>query len=430
MPFTDRQVNALRPKKVRYEVPEPGRTGLSIRITPHGGKTWAFRYRFGGTQRRLVLGEYPQVGVADAHLKLAEAKKMLAAGLDPSIDAVTPPRRIGHTCTVDDVVQRYAAHAAKTMRPSTVKEDLRMLTVEVLPLWRGRLVKEITRTDVMELLKGIEDRGVYVMRNRVAGLLSRFFLFALDEGLIDASPAIKLRRLRKVHGQRVEKARGNFLTQEQIRAFWQNVDAIPVTRSLRAALKWLLVTGQRRGEVAGALRGEIDDSAALWTIPATRTKNEREQRLPLPELAMQVLKEADAARVRPQPTRMHRKDRKPHDPAPSPWLFPSKRLGKAITAGALTCAVVRHRQALGIGNATVHDIRRSVATWMGEIGIEKDLIAAVLNHAPKGVTDVHYNHATLLGRKREAMERWSTWLMRVIAGQSTRRDVMNLRPPV
>lgn len=426
MPFTDRQVDALRSRKVRYEVPEPGRTGLSIRISPHGVKSWAFRYRFNGQQKRLVFGVYPTLGVADVRLKLAAAKKVLDAGHDPGADTVLKPQPVRRQPTIDDLATRYLEHAAKTMRPKTVKEDRRILHTEVLSVWRGRMAKDITRSDLMELLKGIEDRGVYVMRNRTAGLLSRFFLFALDEGLIDASPAVQIRRLRKVSNEKVERARDRFLTKDEIRSFWHNLDAVPITPSMRTALKWALVTGQRRGEVAGTPRAEIDDRTRLWTIPGARTKNEQQQLLPLPDLARQVLTEADTARVRLEPTRKNRKDRHLYDPTPSQWLFPSKRYGRPISAEAMTCAIVRHRTALGIADATVHDLRRTVATWMGEIGIAKDLIASILNHAPKGVTEVHYNKATMLGQKRKAMERWGAWLERVIAGTLASKQVLSI----
>jgi integrase len=428
MPFTDRQVNALRPKKKRYEIPEPGRTGLSIRVSPHGVKSWAFRYRFHGEQKRIIFGTYPALSLADVRLKLAEAQKQLREGSDPGALVAKERQAIRRARTVEEVVTEYLTrHASKTFRPATIKEDRRILEKEVLPLWRGRLAQDITRRDIIELLNAIEDRGVYVLRNRVAGVLSRLFLYALNQGMVNGSPALQLPRLRKVGQTKVEQARGRFLSKEEIRSFWTNLDKIPITPAMRAALKWCLVTGQRRGEVAGTLRSEIDEATAVWTLPATRTKNEREQLLPLPSLALQILREADHARVRPQPTRLNRKDRKPYDATPSPWLFPSSRHAQPITPAALTCAVVRHRKALGLGDATVHDLRRTMATWLGEFGTPKDLISSLLNHAPKGVTDQHYNQATLLDPKRKAMERWAAWLERVIAGKAVSEHVVPMR---
>ncbi|MEO7859979.1 MAG: tyrosine-type recombinase/integrase [Nitrospirales bacterium] len=425
MPFTDKQVNALRPKKTRYALPEPGRTGLEIRVSPHGAKSWAFRYRYRGEQKRILFGAYPTLSLVDVRIKLGEAKKHIRDGRDPG-ELVTNARQALRTApTVDNLAHEYLTrHAEKTMRPATVKEDRRILEKEILPVWRGRLAKEVSRQDVMSLLNAIEDRRVYVMRNRVAGVLSRLFLFGLDEGMVDASPAVQLRRLKKIGALKVEQPRSRFLSKDEIRSFWLGLDTIPIIPAMRAALRWALVTGQRRGEVSATHRNEIDDATRLWTLPATRTKNQREQLLPLPALALLILAEADRARIRPQPTRLNRTDRLPHDPTPSPWLFPSSRHLQPITPAAMTCAVVRHRAALGIGDATVHDLRRSMATWLSELGTPKDLVSALLNHAPKGVTDQHYNQATLLGPKKKAMDTWSAWLERVIAGEQVQEDVI------
>ncbi|MDN5940630.1 MAG: tyrosine-type recombinase/integrase [Nitrospira sp.] len=424
MPFTDKQVNAFRPRDRRYEVPEPGRTGLGMRVTPNGTKTWTFRYRLNRAQRRMVLDTYPTLSLVDARLKLAEAKKVLETGQDPGAPVAAARAAERAAPTVEEMASAYLHHATETMEPATVKEDRRIIAVELLKPWRGRLARDITRRDVMTLLNAVQRRRVYVMRNRIAGVITRLFMFGLDEGLIDTTPAIKLRRLQRIHGRKVEQSRTRFLSKEEIRAFWHNLDTVPITSSIRTALKWALLTGQRRAEVAGTPRHEIDDTAELWTIPSERTKNKKEQLLPLPPLVLRLLAEADAARIRRPPTRLHRKDRVPYDPTPSPWLFPSARHGKPITPGALTCAIDRHRHALGIGDATVHDLRRTMATWLGEMGTDKGLVSALLNHAPKGVTDIHYNKASLLGPKRHAMNIWAAWLERVIAGETVPENVM------
>src|SRR5262245_12044520 len=123
MAFTDKYVNALRPKKLRYEVSEPGRrTGLSLRVTPHGVKSWRFRYRLHGAQQRLVFGLYPKLSVADVHLKLAEARKKLEAGLDPGT-AVAETRAAGRkVTTIALLADEYEHYAARTFRPSTARE--------------------------------------------------------------------------------------------------------------------------------------------------------------------------------------------------------------------------------------------------------------------------------------------------------------------
>lgn len=426
MPFTDRQIVALKPKQDRYEVPEPGRTGLSIRVSPHGGKTWAFRYRFHGVQRRIIFGNYPTIGLADVRVMLADALKVLHEGRDPGVRLAAEQQALRAAATVNDLIRGYVRHAEKTMRPATVREDRRILEKEVLPRWRGQLAQDISRRDVITLLNGIEDRGVFVMRNRVAGVLSRLFLFGLNQGLVPASPAVQLPRLRKVGRRKVEQPRTRFLSQDEIHSFWYGLDRVPLTPAMKAALRWLLVTGQRRGETVLAQRKHADDVARLWRIPPENAKTDREQLVPLPSLALDLLGEIDTARIRPQPTRLNRKDRKPHDPAPSAWLFPSTRHNRPITAAALTCAIVRHRQTLGIGDATVHDLRRTFATWHGELGTPPEILAALLGHAPNTVTRQVYDQSILLERRREAMEKWSSWLSRLLAGE-TPDNVIPLR---
>ena len=424
MPFTDRQITALKAKAQRYEKKEPGRTGLGIRITPRGVKTWTFVYRFHGTQKRMVFGTYPRVGVADARIALADAKDKLGRDLDPGA-IVAEERQIERDAeTVDDLVAEYMKrHAYPNMKPTTAAENERLLRREVLPAWSGRRAKDILRRDIIRLLDGIEDRGSPVTRNRTASVLSRLFLFAMDRGIVDASPAVGIRRLKEV-------ARDRFLTLDEIRSFWHGLDAANMTPSVRTALRLLLITGQRRSEVAGTAWAEIDDADHLWRLPAVRTKTGRESLIPLPPLAMRLIEEADRHRVRPVPTRPNRKDRAPHNPTSSPWLFPSTRHGKPVEPAALTRALNRNRNRLGIGDATVHDLRRTFATWHGEIGTPPEVLAALLNHSPQSITEQVYNRASILEPRRRAMAAWCSWVERVIAGEPVAENVVTLRRSV
>ncbi len=252
MAWTDRQIAALKPKPTRYELREPHRTGLIIRVSPDGVKTFSYRYRVNGGQRRLVLGTYPVTTLAEARLALADAKKKVDVGEDPAAIVAEARQTDREALTVEDLIEEYITrHAKKTMRPVTAREDERMLRRDVLPYWKARLATSITRRDLITLLDRIEDRGAPIMRNRVAGVLNRLFFFALDRGIVEASPAIRLRRLK-------EQARTQFLSKDQIRSFWHGLDTVGLTPTLRVALRWLLVMGQRRSETAGTARDEID----------------------------------------------------------------------------------------------------------------------------------------------------------------------------
>lgn len=420
MPFTDRQIAALRPKAVRYEVAEPGRTGLAVRVSPDGEKVWTFRYRWNGRQKRMLLGPCRKMGPAKARIALAEAKDKLQAGIDPGA-AVAEERRAARTApTVDQLVVEYLErHARPNMKPASAAEDDRLLNREVLPEWRRRKAADITRRDVIELLDGIADRGAPVVRNRVAGVLSRLFNVGIERGLVAASPAAGVRRL-------PETPRETFLSVDQVRAFWHGVGTIDASPAVKVALRFVLLTGQRRGEVAGAARAEIDDTG-LWRLPAARAKNGRDNLIPLPPLGLQLVAEADACRVRKMPTRPNRRDRRRYDPTPSPWLFPSRVGDGPVDGAALTHAVARHRDALGIGEATVHDLRRTFATWHAELGTPPDILAALLNHTPTTITARVYDRSSNLAARERAMATWCEWLARVVGGEAIAENVVTLR---
>ena len=422
MPFTDKQIAALKPKAQRYEKKEPGRIGLGIRVTPRGVKTWTFVYRCKGAQKRMVFGTYPKMGVADAHAALADARGKLRDGLDPGAILAEERQAEKEAETVAQLVEEYLErHARKTMK--TAAEDERLLRREVLPHWRGRRAKDISRRDIIRVLDIIEDRGARVTRNRVAGVLSRLYRFAMDRGIVNDSPAKGIRRLPEVK-------RDRFLTADEIRSFWHGLDAAGVTPVVRTALRFLLITGQRRSEVAGTPRVEIDEAEQLWLLPPGRTKSERENLVPLPPLAMRLIEDADSHRVKPTPVRLNRIDRAPYDPTPSPWLFPSTRYDKPIKPAALTHALHRNRDKLGIGDATVHDLRRTFATWHGEIGTPPEVLSALLSHSPQSITEQVYNRASILEPRRKAMTTWCSWVERVIAGETVAENVVRLRRSV
>ncbi len=323
---------------------------------------------------------------------------------------------------VDLVVEYIERHAKPNMKPATAAEDERMLNRDVISHLGKRKAKEITRRDLIIVLDGIEDRGAPVARNRVAGVLSRMFRFAIDRGIVDASPAFGIRHLDE------GKGRDRFLSPDEIRSLWIGIDEMGASPPMRVAIKFALATGQRRAEVVGIERSEIDDAEAVWLLPAARTKPGRENVIPLPPLIMALVAEADGHRVKPPPKQPNRKNRKAYDPTPSPWLFPSTQGRKPLEPGALTRTLNQNRELLGIGDATIHDLRRTFATHLGELGIAPEPIRVLLNHAAPDLTGRVYNRSINLAARRHAMEAWCGWLEGVIAGENVAdRKVVPLR---
>ena len=189
VPFTDRKISSLKPKK------EPGRTGLGVRISPKGAKTWTYVYRL---QRRIALGSYPAMSLSKAHRALADAKDKLRDGIDSETIATEAKEAERNAETMADMAAEYIErHAKPNMKASPASEDERILNREILPYIGKIKAQDVTRRDLIVLLDWIADRGACVLRNRVAGVLSRFFLFGLDRGVILASPALASAALRK-----------------------------------------------------------------------------------------------------------------------------------------------------------------------------------------------------------------------------------------
>ena len=119
MPFTDRQISALKKKTQRYEVREPGRTGLGIRVTPRGEKSWTFMYRFAGKQKRMTLGGYPALSLSRAHKALADAKDKLRNGIDPGAELAEVREAERNAETMADLTAEYIErHAKPNMKPN------------------------------------------------------------------------------------------------------------------------------------------------------------------------------------------------------------------------------------------------------------------------------------------------------------------------
>ena len=248
------------------------------------------------------------------------------------------------------------------------------------------------------------DRGSPVMANRTLQLLKQVFKFGVQRDIIDASPAVGIDRPAK------EKRRDRVLTEKEIKLFWNGLDKASMSEDVRIALKLCLVTAQRRAEVAGLRREEIDGD--WWTLPKERSKNGRAHRIPLSPLAKKLIKEASG----------------------DDYLFPSPRQKDAkqitpIEPRALTNAVTKNRDREIDGRRiwdmprfSAHDLRRTAATRMAESGVPRFDISKVLNHTDQEVTAVYDRHSYDT-EKRQALTAWARQLDTVITGEKASKIV-------
>lgn len=300
--FTETWIKNLRPHEVRRDFTEAGRPGFMLRVWPAGQKTFVFRYHRGGRPRIMTLGQWPVLSLEKAHENHAAARKLFMSNLDPieergreakARDVREQHERITSAVTVRNVIAEWGWHYARRERKHP-REGIRLLKVYLAP-WKGRPVRDLVKRDAVLLLDRVKARAP-VMANRVYNLALQAFNFAIKRDLISNNPFLGIGR---PGGD--ESPRDRKLNADEVRAFWSGLesDKTEISASVRLALKMILVTAQRPGEVAGAEWSEVDTEAALWTIPASKSKNGRAHRVPLSDLALEIIAEAAWAREGP-----------------------------------------------------------------------------------------------------------------------------------
>jgi integrase len=396
--FTDKAIAALRPKAARYEIWEGG--GFGIRISPRGAKAWVWVYHFAGRPRRMTLGTYPAMGLADARIKLADARKLLERGIDPGDREVEARKAERAAETVAELVEAYLEKWVRPRKRSAA-EDERILRKDVIPAWGRRKAQDIARRDVIVLLDAIVDRGSPIAANRTLAVIRRMFGWALSRDLVTASPCAAVRAPAK------ESRRDRVLSPDEIARLWRALDAPETTVSLpiRLALKLQLATAQRKGEVINAEWRDFDLAESIWTIPGDKAKNGMQHRVPLSPLARAVL---DAI---PEPH--------------SGWVFRSPKNGGPVGGQSVDHAMRKNRDALGTGDATPRDLRRTAASHMTSIGISRLVVSKVLNHAEPGVTAVYDRHSYDF-EKRAALDAWGRRLEEIIGVRHEHANVVKL----
>ena len=388
MKFTDRQIKALKPKKGRYEVWEDNGKGFGVRVSPAGRISFIFLYRFQGKSRRMTFGVYPAMSLADAHASHAKARQLLEKGVDPATIEQEEKEESRRSPSVKRLVNEYIEKYAKPRKRSW-KEDERILHKDVLPRWGKRKAQDITRRDIILLLDEIVERGALIQANRTLAAIRKMYSFAMGRGVLESSPCVAIPSPSK------ENRRDRVLSDKEIKTFWEKLDTARMDRSTSLALKLQLITAQRKGEIAGAEWQDFDIKSGLWTIPAEKAKNGFPHRVPLSQLAIEILNELKELNGELQ------------------WLFPSPREGQHIAETSVDHAVRSNAEHFGIDHFTPHDLRRTAASMMTASGTQRLTVGKVLNHVETGVTSVYDRHSYDT-EKREALEAWGRKLQSII----------------
>jgi integrase len=389
--LTARKVEQARPNsRKRIEIPDGGKPGLYLVIQSSGRKSWAVRYRFQGQARKLTLDGFPSL--ASAHRLAQEALDRVAEGYDPAADKQSAKREGDHGSNLFSAVaaEFVERHVKRNTRASSARETERFLAKDVLPKWGHKRVEDITRRNVLDLLDGIVDRGGGLSANRVLAVTRKLFNWAVQRGILEASPVTGIKPLL------AEPTRDRVLTDDEIRWFWLACDKVGYPFGSMATL--LLLTGQRRNEVAGMTWGELDHDKALWRIPGGRTKNDEAHEVPLSGAALAVI--ASLPRVKSDKGYLFTTNGETH-------ISGYSRAKAVIDHAVLEVARGEVGGVTEIPRWTFHDLRRTAVSGMARLGISLPVIEKVVNHSSgsfAGIVGVYQRHS-FADEKRTATRR-------------------------
>jgi integrase len=400
--LTDAACKTSAPRTGRLEIADMRQAGLVLRVTSNGVRTFAFRFRHPHSRKtlRATVGTYPATSLEAARKRARAMAEQVEAGTNP-IEVRDTERATAHTRTFAALAARYLKeHAERHKRRRSAEEDRRNLALHVLPKWGKRDFRTIRRADVIELIEGIVGTGKHVAANRVHSLVSKVFNFAVDADLLEANPAVRLKK------RGVENSRKRVLADKELAAVWHGIVLSPVSEPVGLALRLALLTGAGASEIAGAHKSEFQNldkpSQAAWLIPGERTKNKRDHLIPLSRLALETVKTA---------LKLSGDD--------TEFLFPARyNNGKPLDGHAFTTAMARFC-ADWKEPPSPHDLRRTVNTRLAMLGVAKEIRDRCLNHVT-GLRDPesrHYNRYEFQQEKREALGKWDKTLAAIIAGR-------------
>lgn len=361
--LTDTMIAALKPPSSgQSEHPDSLVTGLRLRVGAGGAKTWTLRRRIGAKVINRKLGTYPA-------MKLAQAR----VAAESMIEAL---ERDGSTEGIDRTFEAAAEAWVKAKkRPPLIR---RQLELHVYPDWRERKLGSIKRGEVRDLVQGLEGE---VLPNRVLATIKTVFGYAISQDWIETSPADRIEKPNS------ETARDRVLSMEEVSKIWRATGLLGYPVGPWARL--LLLTAQRRSEVAGMRWADIDLDNATWTLSASDTKAKRAHLVPLAPSAVEIIKAM---------------------PEIGDYVFSTSANTPIRGFARAKSQIDQWLESKGDGLAEpwrFHDLRRTAATHMVRLGIPELVVSRVLNHRVQGITGQVYALHSYAPEKREALEIWA-----------------------
>jgi integrase len=418
--LTDKAVRAAAPKDKTYKVSDSG--GLFLHISPKNHKSWRFKYRLEGKEQLLTLGVYPEVSLAEAREKRNDARKLLREGRDPRVAAKRTKLRgnSGIFQSFEQAAREWHEVQKPKWKPVHANDVITSLERDIFPHLGKMPMDVIDKPLLLSILKKIEGRGSIETARRVKQRVAAIFRFVNAHGAGLENPANDINDA--LAPLPPSKRYPALLEVNAIQRMLADIDRAGASPVTRLASRFLALTAQRPGmvrhmewsEISGVDWGNpaADLNEALWTVPADKIKQELhlrsdeafEHKIPLSRQAIETLRAVRLFTGR------------------APYVFPNARSGTAaMTENAI--GYLYNREGYK-GRHVPHGWRSSFSTIMNEqaereLGTDLKLLAdrliidLMLAHTPAGVsaTELRYNRARYVDRRRELAQRWADMIM-------------------
>jgi integrase len=392
MPITDAAIKAAKPAEKPYKLSDAH--GLFLLINPNGSKLWHLKYRIAGKEKKLALGTYPIVGLQQARQRRDEARKLLAEGIDPSAaKKATKQAQQAATLTFEVLAREWFAYNAPRWAESTAYKANLYLENDLIPGIGSRPMKEITRPELVGLVRKVEARGTLNAAGKIRQWLHQIFRYGLAKGVIEINPATDL----NVVAEQAKAVRHHpHVGFADLPELLGKLETAKIHLFTRCAIRLLALTAVRPGELRTAPWSEFDLDAATWTIPKERMKARRAHVVPLPRQAVAILrqlKEISGGYALLFPGQQN----------------PDRPMSENTINKALRLMGYEDRQ-------TGHGFRHLLSTELNGRGYNRDWIERQLAHGDADEIRDTYNHATYLEQRREMMQAWADSIDALCAG--------------
>ncbi len=406
--LTDVAIKALKSKEKDYKVAD--RDGMYVHVTTKGALSFRMDYRLNGRRETIYLGKYGPDGLslARAREKCIDARRAIADGISPAIEKQREKRRLKESKSFGEFGEKWLT--AAPMADSTRAMRRSIFERELLPVWRNRLLTEISPDDLRAHCASIVDRGAPATAIHVRDILKQIYGFAILHGEKVANPAEEVGPASIATF--VPKDRS--LSPSEIRVLFKVLEKVPTLPTIRLGMRFFLLSMVRKSELQDAIWDEVDFENAVWTIPKERMKRSKAHNVYLSRQMLDILIALKTCAGN------------------SRYLLPSRYDADApmsrATFNRVTYSVVEQakQEGLPLEPFTVHDLRRTGSTLLNELGFNSDWIEKCLAHEDGRSSRGVYNKAEYEVQRRHMMQEWSDIVDAWING---RKYVPTLIPP-